>query len=153
MTKERTYNLFLDDMREPGDAFLYRHDPKYVDLEWVVVRNYPEFVDEISQRYLKGELPKLISFDHDLAKDHYENMMNPDYNDFGERTGYHCAKWLIDFCIDTDTALPDFMVHSMNPVGGANIKSLLESYECDYCGGKGYHKMSCRRNFVDYEDQ
>lgn len=152
MERKRTYNLFLDDIRDPGDAFSYTQNSKYVDLDWVVVRNYPEFVDEISQRYIKGELPELISFDHDLAKDHYENMMNPDYNEFGERTGYHCAKWLVDFCIDTDTRLPEYLIHSMNPAGGANILSLLESFECDYCGGQGYHKMSCQRNFVSDEN-
>jgi hypothetical protein len=152
MTKERTYNLFLDDMREPSDAFSYTQDPAYVDKEWVVVRNYVEFVQEISERYLKNELPELISFDHDLADEHYQDMSNPDYNQFGERTGFHCARWLIDFCIDTDTMLPKYLIHSMNPVGKINIKSLLDSYECDYCGGKGYHKMSCKRNFVEYED-
>jgi hypothetical protein len=151
MAKERTYNLFLDDIREPGEAFLYTQNSKYVDLEWVVVRNYPEFVNEISQRYINGELPELISFDHDLAKDHYEEMINPSYNDFGERTGYHCAKWLVDFCIDTDTALPNYLIHSMNPAGSANILSLLKSFECDYCGGRGYHKMSCSRNYIHHE--
>ena len=152
MERKRTYNLFLDDIRDPSDPFTYTQNHKYVDLSWVVVRNYPEFVDEISQRYIKGELPELISFDHDLAGDPYQEMMTPSYNEFGERTGYHCAKWLIDFCIDTDTKLPEYLVHSMNPAGKENILSLLKSFECDYCGGQGYHKMSCQRNFVKDEN-
>jgi hypothetical protein len=149
---ERTYNLFLDDVRQPGEAFLYKHDSRYVDLEWVVVKSYPEFVDEISERYLKGELPELISFDHDLGHEEESiDMTTPDYNDFGERNGYHCAKWLIDFCIDKDTFLPKYLIHSMNPVGNKNILSLLKSFECDYCGGQGYHKMSCSRNIINHE--
>lgn len=146
MKKEPNYNLFLDDIRNPVDVFSYKNNAIYVDQEWVVVRNYVEFVDEITQRYMKGSLPQLVSFDHDLAKDHYEDMINPSYNDFGERTGYHCARWLIDFCIDTDSPLPNWLIHSMNPAGSANIKSLLQSFKCEYCGGEGYHKLSCPTN-------
>jgi hypothetical protein len=141
------YNLFLDDFRIPQDAFDYTKDPRYTARDWVIVHNYQDFVDTITEKYMDGQLPELISFDHDLGYEEESiDMTTPDYNNFGERSGYHCAKWLTDFCIDTDTKLPDYMVHSMNPVGRENILSLLNSFECEYCGGRGYHKMSCYTN-------
>ena len=140
------YNLFLDDFRIPKDAFDYTKDHRYTERNWIIVHNYQEFVDTIVEKYMEGQLPELISFDHDLADEDPKDMTTPDYNDFGERTGYHCAKWLVDFCMDTDLKLPEYMVHSMNPVGKENILYLLQSFECDYCGGQGYHKMSCYLN-------
>ncbi len=48
---------------------------------------------------------------------------------FIEKTGYHCAKWLIDYCIDNKKELPhEIIVHSMNPYGSRNIKSLFDTY-------------------------
>ena len=84
----------------------------------------------------------MISFDHDLALEHYRpSMYNPDnhysnyYNDgtFKEKTGYDCAKWLIDFIINNKIkVLPTIMVHSMNPVGKENIVSLFKSFNKHY---------------------
>jgi hypothetical protein len=39
-----------------------------------------------------------------------------------------CAKWLVDFCMDTKQDLPDYMIHSMNPAGGKNIFMYLDNY-------------------------
>ena len=46
-----------------------------------------------------------------------------------EKTGMDCAKWLVDYCMDNKKELPDFVVHSMNPAGGENIKSLLDQFK------------------------
>ena len=81
-------------------------------------------------------MPELISFDHDLADEHYntdamydsEDAYNKLYDSFREKTGYECAKWLIDYCLDNKKKLPTFMVHSMNPVGKKNITDLLNNY-------------------------
>jgi len=119
------YNLFLDDYRIPKDCFGYMHQPLYINLDWIVVRNYYAFITLIQN---KG-IPEVISFDHDLADGHYKKKVF-DYNDESqEKTGYHCAKWLIDYCIDNNKELPDrILVHSMNPVGTVNIKSLFDTY-------------------------
>ena len=45
----------------------------------------------------------------------------------GEKTGFHCAKWLVDYCLDNDLRLPPFQVHSANPVGRQNIQSYLDN--------------------------
>lgn len=126
--------LFLDDIRDVKDACYYVSNPKiYWEDDWDVVRNYNEFVDYIE----KNGLPDLISFDHDLADFHYdykpedyENMSEEDMiNNFGsmEKTGLDCAKWLVDYCFLNRLPIPEFMVHSANPVGKKNIESFLNN--------------------------
>lgn len=130
-------NLFLDDYRLPLDCSKYMYkdigsdNVIYTDsTNWVVVRNYSEFIS-----YLQNNtLPKLISFDHDLADAHYHESMYKDGKVYmkylettSEKTGYDCAKWLIEFCNETKQQLPQFIVHSMNPIGKGNIISLLTS--------------------------
>lgn len=126
------YNLFLDDFRNPIDAYHYTGDPIYTTLTWNVVRNYDQFISTINNIYRKHFiLPHIISFDHDLADSHYKIYQNSEkieYNSMEEKTGYHCAKWLVDFCIDNSLLLPYYFCHSMNPVGRENILSLLFNY-------------------------
>lgn len=58
-----SYNLFLDDIRNPSDCIHYMYTPIYTSVDWVIVRNYNEFVKTIEE---KG-LPEIVSFDHDLG--------------------------------------------------------------------------------------
>lgn len=116
------YNLFLDDCRKPS----------FLDtvLAWETVRSYGQFVHIINER----GLPDLISFDHDLAEEHYaiggeSNFSQFDYSKVKEKTGFHCAQWLVDFCLDKRLPLPRWQVHSMNPCGKVNIEKLLEGFE------------------------
>ena len=125
------YNLFLDDVRMPKAAFKYMQLPIYLEIEWSIVRNYHAFTTIIEG---KG-IPEIISFDHDLADEHYNPSIVGDepyeriYDMFDEKTGYHCAKWLIDYCIDNNEKVPSqIFIHSMNPAGSMNIKSLFDTY-------------------------
>ena len=100
----------------------------YFNSEFVIVRNYDEFVNFIR----KNGLPNIISFDHDLADEHYSSDMhastevyNKNYETFQEKTGMDCAKWLVDYCLENGLQLPDYVVHSANPVGKKNIESYL----------------------------
>lgn len=124
------YNLFLDDFRMPPDAWAYTKDQDYLKLDWVIVRSFDEFTTAISEGFSKEAWwPSLISFDHDLSDDHYNHLTaGIPYESFKEETGYHCAQWLIEYCMDRDLKLPDFKVHSMNPAGRANIQSILEQF-------------------------
>lgn len=122
--------LFLDDIRTPLDCF-YMKNPDLYDRKWDIVRNYDEFVNYI----LTEGVPDFISFDHDLSDEHYSPEMyksmetyNELYNGFKEKTGYDCAKWLCNYCAENSIPLPEFEVHSMNPVGRENIKNYLNSY-------------------------
>lgn len=127
--KKMTYNLFLDDCRKASDAYGYTYNPLYIDLHWLVVVDYDQFTDKIEHYYdLMGVLPNIISFDHDLADVHYQHQSDIPYDDMEEKTGYHCAKWLVDFCMDKKLELPEYYSHSMNPVGKSNILGYLDNY-------------------------
>lgn len=118
-------NLFLDDERLPRHV-TWVDDYRYNHFDWNIVRTYEEFVTFISHH----GLPNLISFDHDLADHHYQALMsgaNHDEHKELEKTGYACAKWLAEYCIENDQAIPEYQVHSMNPIGKDNIVGILES--------------------------
>ena len=119
------YNLFLDDIRMPLDVYFYINNPIYLKNNWTIIRNYNEFVGYIT----KNGLPQTVSFDHDLADIHYKRQNQIiDYNSYDEKTGYDCAKWLIDYCIDNNKDVPDYFIHSMNIVGGQNIDMYIKNY-------------------------
>lgn len=95
------YSIFLDDERFPAD--LDKH-------KYVIARNYADFTYYI----IEWGIPEFISFDHDLGE---------------EKNGYHCAKYLIDRMLDRE--YPEkiyYQIHSQNPVGAENIKSILENW-------------------------
>lgn len=77
------------------------------------VYSYKEFIMLITE----NGLPDFISFDHDLGL---------------EKTGYDCAKWLVEYCLDKNLMLPEFAVHSQNPVGKENIECLLENFKRNF---------------------
>ena len=119
------YNLFLDDIRTPHSAFSYMNIGDYITKDWVIVRNYKDFIKTVE---LNG-VPEIVSFDHDLNDFHYENQVL-DYDDETiEKTGYHCAKWLIEYCLENEKEIPQkIIIHSMNLYGSLNIKSLFDTY-------------------------
>ena len=120
------YNLFLDDTRMPKDVYEYTKNPIYLLDIWIIVRNYYAFITLTQNMGIVAG----YSFDHDLSNAHYDIQLNIPYDQYTEKTGYHCAKWLIDYCIDNNKKLPaEILIHSMNPAGSLNIKSLFESYE------------------------
>jgi hypothetical protein len=132
----RNYNLFLDDVRMPVDCFPYMHNSDYLNLPWVIVRSHAEFVKEIEDRFDKGEFPALVSFDHDLADEHYDPSMyhgvqkyEEAYVRFEAPTGRSSAEFLVQFCIDKDITMPPCLIHSMNPAGKERIKQTLLDYE------------------------
>jgi hypothetical protein len=130
------YNIYLDDVRTP------------VSNEWVVVRNYDEFVNKIQE--LGFENIEHISLDHDLGEtamaEYYNGIKNYtlNYDNIKEKTGLDCAKWLIDYYYDNihiDEELisrstkkklgiifPHVYVHSANPIGSANIMGYINNF-------------------------
>lgn len=94
--------LFIDDERMPPGNL----------SDWHIVRSSQEAIEYARQH----GVPSFISFDHDLG---------------GEDTAMIFARWLIEQDLDTPGTLPvdfAFTVHSQNPVGAHNIRSLLEGY-------------------------
>jgi hypothetical protein len=105
--------LYLDDMRTPS----------IFGIE--VVCNYEQFVWHLENK----EMPKLISFDHDLSTEHYpllENQpgMQIPYGSYKEKTGLHAARYIIE----NKLPLQHWMVHSMNVQGRMNIEAELRRY-------------------------
>ena len=103
--------LWLDDVRDPlqNDWLNFSPIGKLVNVIWVT--NYQEFIDWI----MTYGLPDAICFDHDLGS--YET------------TGYDCAKWLVEYCIDNNKSIPKYAIQSANPVGRENINSLLTNFK------------------------
>lgn len=101
--------LFLDDIREPGRS-------------WDVVRSYEAFT-----KYVEAlGCPDVISFDHDLAFEHYPVAEgNPEseipYDQYKAKTGYCALKWLLDKGLCPKVVI----IHSFNPTGVANMINLL----------------------------
>ncbi len=105
--------LWLDDVRNPFSAdwvlqyapeFAYESDTK---IEWV--KTPIEFKEWIT----KNGIPHTVAFDHDLGED---------------ESGYDCAKWLVDYCIDNNVMLPQWTIQSANPVGKDNINGLMNNF-------------------------
>ena len=90
--------LWLDDERDPHGEFqdwVKKYSFGVDNIRWV--KDYTEFTEWIE---LNG-LPKQISFDHDLADEHYAPIEHwsekydkwAESQKFQEKTGHDCAKW------------------------------------------------------------
>lgn len=92
--------MFLDDLRNPT-----------TNDDWIVLRSSQEAIDYVKQ----NGMTEFASFDHDLG---------------GEDTTMVFLRWLIDYDLDHEVIPKNFSwkVHSANPVGSANIHSLISSY-------------------------
>jgi hypothetical protein len=105
--------LYLDDMRVPTIVGI------------TLVRNYDEFI-----RYINHNgIPDLISFDHDLAAEHYPTGENGpedniDYSSYKERTGLDCTRYIVQ----NELPLNYWAVHSFNVRGKMNIEAELRKY-------------------------
>lgn len=98
--------MFLDDIRVPKNDYD------------VIVRSFEEAINFVNQ----NGIPTFISFDHDLGCDEIGNIL---------KSGYDFAKWLVDVDMENIHKFPDnftFDIHSANPIGKNNIKSILNNY-------------------------
>ena len=127
--------LWLDDLRNPYLNWEERLDNEYLDYNIIWVRKYEEFIDAIE----RFGIPEVISFDHDLEKEHYtpekywdDYELSKLYQDINEtgKSGYNCMQWLIKWVFENEVGkLPTVLVHSANPVGANRISDLWEKFE------------------------
>ena len=96
-------HIWLDDFRSPMI-------PQTENIAWV--KTYDEFVAQV-KAFGKDISICIVHFDHDLGEG---------------KNGYDCAKWLVNWCMDNGYKAPSYEIHSANPVGAENIKSIFESY-------------------------
>ena len=128
--------IYLDDIRTP------------VEDNWIVVRDYNEFVKKVMEIGVKNI--DFISLDHDLGDtamaEYYNNVSKNyvlDYNNIDEKTGYDAAKWLVNefYSVNedrinmtseqkrkSDFVFPTVYVHSANPVGAHNICGYVNNF-------------------------
>lgn len=128
--------IYLDDVRTPKDK------------DWMVVRNYHEFVNLVQKLGLKNI--GTISLDHDLgdtAMTEYHTNVSPnfklDYENITEKTGYDAAKFLVDEYYTQNPErlemnyfdrkkepvnFPIVLTHSANPIGSANIMGYINNF-------------------------
>lgn len=128
--------LWLDDIRDPfsycpdGNSWLV-FSPIEQPFEVVWVKSYNEFVNWITE----NGLPMACCFDHDLGMGevHEHKSMSKRalkrHRKISEcKTGYDCARWLVEYCIDNSKLLPLYNIQSANPVGKVNIDGLFKSF-------------------------
>jgi hypothetical protein len=127
--------IYLDDIRTP------------IDSTWTLVRNYSEFVQRVEEIGLTNITE--ISLDHDLgdsAMQEYFTNVSPNYtlnyDNISEKTGYDCAKWLVEHYYQCNPDLPGdrfarrnnefkfpkVYTHSANPIGSANIMGYINNF-------------------------
>ena len=113
--------LYLDDVRTP------------VAEDWLIARNYDEFVAQIKLNGL-GNF-EVISLDHDLGEsamiEYYTNVKNNyelNYDNILEKTGMDCCKFLVAESMNKNIPLPQIYVHSANPIGSANMMGYINNY-------------------------
>ena len=107
--------LYLDDVRMPSQS-------GYKDSEWIVVRNYADFVSAIEKHFSDLEM---VSFDHDLS----------DFDSDGnELTGYVALKLLCDYILDNELDISKLSLkfHTSNPVGKENMASYWNNFKSYY---------------------
>ena len=100
--------IFLDDFRKPE---------QFVNTKLNIVfcaTTFDQFVEVLNQVYSEYNRVDEIWFDHDLG----ENA----------GSGYDCAKYLVEFCIEHTMPLPEYHIQSNNPAGKQNIESYLKSF-------------------------
>lgn len=93
-----TWNLYIDDLRTPP-----------ADRDWLVCRSSQEALNRI----MDIGMPSFVSFDHDLGEDDTTMVF---------------LRRLVNEVWDGKTAIPDYQIHSANPVGSLNIHSFMDSW-------------------------
>jgi hypothetical protein len=142
-----SYNLFLDDLRNPEHAYIFpKRDGCGIIIpsqslneksgignnDWVVVRDYTSFIQTL---ILLG-LPAAVSFDHDLHEEHTKHYYNVtqstgiiEYGNLKHKTGKHCAEAFVKKWQESKTkVLPRVFIHSANQYGAAEIEQVLCKY-------------------------
>jgi hypothetical protein len=127
--------LWLDDIRNPREEIWWNWiiqaelNPDDYDIVWV--KSHAEFTKWIT---VNG-LPAVICFDHDLGEDLAKGRVSKGMSKRQARilkretlSGFDCAKWLIEFCLDNELNAPEYRIQSANPVGAENIKGLIENF-------------------------
>ena len=111
-----SYNLFIDDIRNP-DWHECAWSGVDASLEWVIARSSKEACDIVKQR----GMPARMALDHDLG----ERWDPKDRIDTVPRF----LNWLAYDYFEAGMTIPEYTIHSANPVGAENMRSFMESWK------------------------
>lgn len=117
-------NLFLDDMRVPGDVTWVALPRLPKGEDWLIIRSHKEFCAVLDDLALSDHQIKRVAFDHDLSDEHY----GEDYSN--ANTGYDSALYLAQVLIDTGWPIPEYVVHSLNPTAKGRIDGAINDVRC-----------------------
>lgn len=108
--------IYVDDIRDDDTFFKYLHN--YSQMEWIpiICRSAKEAIFFLNY-YNDNSHSVIIDLDHDLGEGH-------EIDDSLAPSGYDICKWIVESHI----SLAGFHIHSMNPVGAANMRQLLTHY-------------------------
>ena len=119
--EKRKVLIWLDDMRDPSTRYentIYTYSEYFTCsgmgcpiIKWI--KDYDSFVKEIEE----NGLPFEIAFDHDLGEG---------------KSGFDCAKWLVEYCMDHNVEPPICVSQSSNPIGKDNILNLIANFRDKY---------------------
>jgi hypothetical protein len=96
--EENNWKLYLDDIRTPKSN------------GFTIARS----VEEAKKLIREKGFPSYMSLDHDLGED--------------VPTGHDFVKWIVNEYMDKELPDFEFNIHSANPVGAENMKSLLNNF-------------------------
>lgn len=102
--------LWIDDLRPAPSGYTH------------IARNYEQAIALLSNYELQWEL---VSFDHDLADEHYNNLLDP--SQYKEKTGYEIAKWVEEEAYHRRIRKFEWRIHTSNPAGRRRIEAALRN--------------------------
>ena len=103
--------LWLDDFRNPADYLTGEYDI-------TCVKNYDEFCTFLNEH----GLPDIICFDHDLGE---------------EKSGYDCAKFVVNYCQKYNLDSPQYDIQSLIIVGKDNTQGIMNNWHKVFSASQG----------------
>lgn len=105
--------IYVDDIRKDDTWYLCNLANDGWSL--YICCNYQKAIDVLRERANNDNI--IIDLDHDLGKDNrMDNHIAP--------SGYDICKYIVE----NQIPIVGFHIHSMNPVGAANMRQLLTHY-------------------------
>ena len=107
--------LYVDDIRY--DDTFFKRLLTYTNMEWIPIICRTAIEATSFLEYYNGCANIIIDLDHDLGEGN-------ELDDTRTPNGYDICKKIVEW----EIPLVGFHIHSMNPVGSANMRQLLTHY-------------------------
>ena len=115
-------NIFIDDERMPGDVTWVAIPQLPEGESWRIVRSHADLLHALADAKHHKTPIKRITFDHDLGFGH-------GLSDKNTLNGNHCANEVCNVIVDEGWPIPEYTVHSLNPVGAEKIMRTMNDLQ------------------------